>query len=106
MSALTYLPRRSPAKIFGTNELNYRVRDGNGWTLIVISTNCGALSALLSDEDYYSTAFIKMQVLFYIFFVFFCRAIWRKPLLQKTLSSIDFMNRFCYDNNVVLHKYF
>jgi len=47
-----------------------------------------------------------MQVLFYIFFVFFCRAIWRKPLLQKTLSSIDFMNRFCYDNNVVLHKYF
>ena len=25
--------------IFGTNELNYRVRNGNGWTLIVINTD-------------------------------------------------------------------
>ena len=32
-------PGSHPPSIFGTNELNYRVRDGNGWTLIVISTD-------------------------------------------------------------------
>ena len=30
---------RLQASIFGTNELNFRVRDGNGWTLTVINTN-------------------------------------------------------------------
>ena len=33
-------PERRHSSIFGTNELNFRVRDGNGWTLIVIDTNC------------------------------------------------------------------
>ena len=28
-----------PPTIFGTSELNYRVRNGNGWTLIVIGTD-------------------------------------------------------------------
>ena len=32
-------PGGRPPSIFGTNELNYRVRNGNGWTLIVIDTN-------------------------------------------------------------------
>ena len=32
-------PGSFPPSIFGTNELNYRVRDGNGWTLIVIDTD-------------------------------------------------------------------
>ena len=32
-------PGSFPPSIFGTNELNYRVRDGNGWTLIVIYTD-------------------------------------------------------------------
>ena len=32
-------PGGRPPSIFGDNELNYRVRDGNGWTLISIDTN-------------------------------------------------------------------
>ena len=32
-------PGRFQPSIFGTNELNYRVRDGNGWTLKVINTD-------------------------------------------------------------------
>ena len=39
MSALPIFPGRFQPSIFGTNELNYRVRDGNGWTLIVIDTD-------------------------------------------------------------------
>ena len=32
-------PGRFQPSIFGTAELNYRVRDGNGWTLNVINTD-------------------------------------------------------------------
>ena len=32
-------PGGFPPSIFGTIELNYRVRNGNGWTLNVINTN-------------------------------------------------------------------
>ena len=38
-------PGRFQPSIFGTNELNYRVRNGNGWTLILISTNYMSSSA-------------------------------------------------------------
>ena len=34
-----FTPRRQ-GTIFGTTELNFRVRYGNGWTLSVINTNC------------------------------------------------------------------
>ena len=40
MSALPIFPGRFQPSIFGANELNYRVRDGNGWTLIAINTDC------------------------------------------------------------------
>ena len=33
-------PGRRQPSIVGTGELNYRVRDGNGWTLTAINTNC------------------------------------------------------------------
>lgn len=32
-------PGSYPPSIFSTRELNYRVRDGNGWTLSVINTD-------------------------------------------------------------------
>ena len=32
-------PGSFPPSIFGTEELNYRVRNGNGWTLFVIDTD-------------------------------------------------------------------
>ena len=34
-----FTPRRQ-GTIFGTAGLNFRVRDGNGWTPCVINTNC------------------------------------------------------------------
>ena len=37
--ALPIFPARLQASIFGVNELNFRVRNGNGWTLILINTN-------------------------------------------------------------------
>ena len=37
--ALPILPGRHQPSIVGRDELNYRVRNGNGWTLVLISTN-------------------------------------------------------------------
>ena len=37
--ALPILPGRHQPSIVGRDELNYRVRNGNGWTLALISTN-------------------------------------------------------------------
>ena len=39
MSALPIFPVRLQTSIFGAGELNFRVRDGNGWTLTEINTN-------------------------------------------------------------------
>ena len=39
MLALPIFPARLQASIFGRSELNFRVRNGNGWTLALISTN-------------------------------------------------------------------
>ena len=39
MLALPIFPGRRQPSIVGRNELNYRVRNGNGWTLILINTN-------------------------------------------------------------------
>ena len=39
----TGLERRHHPSIFGTIELNFRVRHGNGWTLDVINTNCNVV---------------------------------------------------------------
>ncbi len=36
---LPIFPGSCPPSIFGASELNFRVRDGNGWTLTAISTN-------------------------------------------------------------------
>lgn len=38
--ALPVFPGRFQPSIVGRSELNYRVRNGNGWTLALISTNC------------------------------------------------------------------
>ena len=40
--ALPIFPVRLQTSIFGAGELNFRVRDGNGWTLTAINTNSGA----------------------------------------------------------------
>ena len=39
MLALPIFPVRRQTSIFGASELNFRVRNGNGWTLTAINTN-------------------------------------------------------------------
>ena len=47
--ALPIFPVRLQTSIFGAGELNFRVRDGNGWTLTVISTDfCSVLFTQIS----------------------------------------------------------
>ena len=46
MSALPIFPVRLQTSIFGAGELNFRVRDGNGWTLTAINTDCYILTDL------------------------------------------------------------
>ena len=45
VSALPIFPGRRQPSIVGADELNCRVRDGNGWTLIAISTDLYILTA-------------------------------------------------------------
>ena len=49
MLALPIFPARLQASIFGRSELNFRVRNGNGWTLALISTN-SMLSGLAGEQ--------------------------------------------------------
>ena len=50
--ALPIFPGRLQPSIVGRSELNFRVRNGNGWTLALISTNlyrtCGTIHIILS----------------------------------------------------------
>ena len=48
--ALPIFPARLQASIFGVNELNFRVRNGNGWTLVTINTNLAVLEQLIQFE--------------------------------------------------------
>ena len=50
MLALPIFPDRLQSSIVGRIELNFRVRDGNGWTLDLISTNY--IATLLRSQSY------------------------------------------------------
>ena len=58
--ALPIFPGRLQPSIFGADELNYRVRNGNGWTLILISTN-SALRIPPENLSNYKTTFHSCQ---------------------------------------------
>ena len=60
--ALPIFPGRRQPSIVSRNELNYRVRNGNGWTLALISTN---LCHPVSPEN----------KLYYTLFALFCQEI-------------------------------
>ena len=57
--ALPIFPGRHQPSIFGRDELNYRVRNGNGWTLILISTN--SVSGFHRKHPYYRASFTLCQ---------------------------------------------
>ncbi len=48
--ALPILPGRRQPSIVGRNELNFRVRNGNGWTLVLISTNYSICYTLKTEQ--------------------------------------------------------
>ena len=60
MLALPIFPGRRQPSIFGAKELNYRVRNENGWTLSAINTNFLML-------EYYTTKVWVCQQLFLFF---------------------------------------
>ena len=57
--ALPIFPARLQASIFGRSELNFRVRNGNGWTLTAKNTNYGTPSGTRTLDT-----LIKSQVLY------------------------------------------
>ena len=52
--ALPIFPARLQASIFGASELNFRVRDGNGWTLTAINTNLLFLERTSKQKELYA----------------------------------------------------
>ena len=55
--ALPVFPGRCQPSIVGRSELNYRVRNGNGWTLALISTNfvdtnCALLTSTFGQSSH------------------------------------------------------
>ena len=53
MLALPIFPVRLQTSIFGRSELNFRVRNGNGWTLALINTNYTFFEKKVSKENIY-----------------------------------------------------
>ena len=79
-------PGRHQPSIFSASELNFRVRDGNGWTLAAINTNC--VCCLTGQLNYNTTLFSEMQPLFQIFLKSFWKAVKRhiRPVLFRKRS--------------------
>ena len=63
VSALPIFPGRFQPSIFGANELNYCVRDGNRWTLIAINTDSRNCSSR-ERKRYFNRTKHKLQVFF------------------------------------------
>ena len=66
VSALPIFPGRFQPSIFGANELNYCVRDGNRWTLIAINTDSRNCSSR-ERKRYSNRTEHKLQVFFSFF---------------------------------------
>ena len=52
MLALPIFPGRLQPSIVGRTELNFRVRDGNGWTLSLINTNFSRFCTLKTEQRF------------------------------------------------------
>ena len=71
MLALPIFTCSHPHTIVGTHELNFCVRNGNRWTLVVINTNC--LPVKEENNQRTSLALFLLNVVNYITFGFFCQ---------------------------------
>ena len=75
LSALPIFPVRLQTSIFGAGELNFRVRDGNGWTLTAINTNLLSFEKKVSKETlttFFSLPFFS-TISHYIHFLPLCQ---------------------------------
>ena len=61
MLALPIFPVRLQTSIFGASELNFRVRDGNGWTLTAINTNYFFLKEKVSKKNFKPRALVRLN---------------------------------------------
>ena len=69
--ALPIFPARLQASIFGRSELNFRVRNGNGWTLALISTNLLSFEKESKQRKLHTSFYKKRSVPFSLLTVFF-----------------------------------
>ena len=96
-------PEGFPSSIFGVNELNYRVRDGNGWTLITINTDCAVLfaSAVSFSLDIISLRKAFVNTFFKLFYIFL-KKVFRVPFSVHHALSIILCARL---DNKGIHRY-
>ena len=73
---LPIFPGRHQPSIFGTIELNFRVRDGNGWTLNVINTNYLLVFAVSPDDFIIIAPSFKECKSFFYFFEKILKFFW------------------------------
>ena len=74
--ALPIFPVRLQTSIFGAGELNFRVRDGNGWTLTAINTNLLLFEKKSKQKKLQSTFFslpFFSTISYYILFLSHCQ---------------------------------
>ena len=74
--ALPIFPVRLQTSIFGAGELNFRVRDGNGWTLTAINTNLLFFEKKSKQKKLQTTFFslpFSSTVRYYIHFCSSCQ---------------------------------
>ena len=86
---LPIVPGRHQPSIFGTNELNFRVRDGNGWTLIVIDTNYSILVVLTGDSHIIAQDIWKCKRFFQFFWKIFYKPFF--PLWQRFPGALGLL---------------
>ena len=65
MLALPIIPGRLQPSIVGRSELNYRVRNGNGWTLTLINTNFVDASFISLASAFDESSLIPLRLLFH-----------------------------------------
>ena len=68
---LPIFPGRHRPSILGVKELNFRVRNGNGWTLALISTNLLSFEKESKQRKLHTPFYKKSSVSFSLLTVFF-----------------------------------
>ena len=95
MLALPIFPGRLQPSIVGASELNFRVRDGNGWTLAAISTNYSVVRRrfTLSRASILTDLSVKIKKKFSLFCLAgspACKRLRSKPYPQAEFISAVF----------------